>query len=157
MKQAVAVQTQKLVEYAEKESFEMVKYVAGMYHDDTFNLQDSLVWCVYYNGQQQASGFPVPALANKTGYLHAWSKSMKEPVNGRELAQVFASSYKPSTTKGWEVVWAAAAPYAGYGESGFTLHGRVIHFKVISQRYDAIRQALGSKCKVLFKVYVPKY
>lgn len=158
LERAVALQTQKLIEYAEKESFEMLRYTAGMYYDDTFNMQDSLVWCVYYNGELKASGFPTPPLASEQSYLHAWSKPpLKQPVRGRELAEAFTQAYQPTMKKGWEVAWAATAPYAGYGEAGFTLHGKTVTFKVISQRYDEIKAALGNKCVVELRINVPKY
>ena len=64
-------------------------------------------------------------------------------VNGRVLAQAFVTRYV-SNTKGWEVVWAATAPYSTYLESG-TSRGR---FYVITSIYDKIVSDFNGNAKV---------
>jgi hypothetical protein len=87
--------------------------------------------------------------------LHEWS-SDPIPVNGRALALDFKNNYKPQVTKGWEIVFAACAPYGAYLEGGFMLHGKRYQFDVMSQRYDHIKNDLSPLCRVTLYVNPPK-
>lgn len=148
-------QTNRLIAYAEQE---IVNIVASRAFDDrTFNLADSYVWCVYFNGKGKGTGTYGKKRANRTSLLHEWSPEMSKEVDGRKLANEFVKAYKPTTRKGWEIVFAACAPYGAYLEGGFTIHGRHYQFNVMSQRYDHIKNTLSPLCKVRMEIYPPRY
>lgn len=155
--QVVKEQTKRLEKYAAEELSEMANKVPGRYDNDTYNLQDSLVWCLYYDGKLRSHGFYGGSKAKKPSYLHAYSKNRREVI-GRSEAEHFVSSYKPSVSKGWEIVWAATAPYSAYLEGGFTSRGgNTLHFFVITQRYDHIKQTLSPTMKLDYEINVPMY
>ena len=155
MKRASEIQTERLVRYAQQEIVELVSTHA--FKNRTMNLQDSYLWIVYYNGKKVKSGYYGNKTATRKSVLHEWSKGMKEDVNGRELARKFIESYKPTETSGWEIVFAAAAPYGAYLEGGFTLKGHRYQFDVMSQRYDHIKNALTPLCRVHMEIHQPQY
>lgn len=150
LQKAVAEQTRRLATYARDELYEMI--AMHEFVSRTFNLVDSYVWAVYYQGKLQRHGFLGGKLATQDAILHEWGKVEDQvPVNGRQLAQDFLEKFKSQTAiNGWTVVWAACAPYSIYLDpaAGAT---RTNHFYVISQEYDQIRGTLGSKCHVEFK------
>lgn len=157
MKHVVDEQTARLVAYAKDELVKMV--ATKQLGNDTKNLQDSIVWAVYYNGKRVPNGFGFfgNKEATENSFLHAYS-SHPQAVNGRALARQFLNEYNPSTTKGWEIVWAVCAPYAAYWEGGHVnppKSGRIRYARVILQRYDHIRHALTAKTKTTFAIHRP--
>lgn len=150
MKRLVKIQTERFVNYAKEEIVRLA--TSHSFDNRTFNLQDSYVWCVYYNGKRVPNGFGYygSKLARKPSFLHEYSPKKRIEVNGRELARTFAQSYQPSTQDGWEIVFAACAPYGAYLELGRK-------FLVMSQRYDHIRKVLEPYCSVTFEINPPKY
>ena len=137
LKKAMAEeQTKRLLKYAPK--MLNMAYNERTFRNDTFNLADSYVWVVYYNGVPQGSGYlwNGRVATQDANYHHT-------KVNGRVLAQAFVTRYV-SNTKGWEVVWAATAPYSTYLESG-TSRGR---FYVITSIYVKIVSDFNGNAKV---------
>ena len=148
-------QTQRLIAYAKEEIIRIVE--SKEFDNRTFNLVDSYLWCVFFNGKRKGFGTYGRKQARKTSLLHEYSPDISVSVNGRKLANDFGRTYTPSDNKGWEIVFAAVAPYGAYLEEGFTFKGRYYHFNVMSQRYDHIKDALSPLCKVTFEVDTPKY
>lgn len=148
-------QTNRLIAYAEGEIIELVK--THEFQNRTRNIEDSYVWAVYYNGKREKYGFYGNKTARSKSVLHEYSPSISVDVNGRQLARKFIQSYKPDETQGWEIVFAACAPYGAYLEGGFTFKGRYYQFDVMSQRYDLIKRALTPLCRVRFEVNQPLY
>lgn len=153
LKNVVDEQTERLVTYAREELYEMI--VTRDFKSRTFNLADSYVWAVYYNGKKKKSGYVGAKMANKKSLLHEWSKdpSRRIPVEGRKEAREFLKSFENTLSKdgGWVCVWAACAPYAEYLDpaAGNT---RTNNFFVISQRYDHIKETFEPKGVVKFEV-----
>lgn len=170
-------QTNLFIEYAKERIAEignMIQtYNSRNHMDRTGNLLNSLCWGVYYKGEKKGSGFfrsPVIKSmgGNKgsTSYLHEFFANDAEPVNGRQLAEDFLSSYKPNGS-GWTVFFAILAPYWGYWEGGFMMKSgggesgiprstRFLQFQVMSHIYDTVRMDL-KPAKTHLTVYVPKY
>ena len=148
-------QTNRLIAYAQEELEEIV--LSREFDDRTRNLADSYIWCVYFQGKRKGFGTYGNKQARKQSLLHEYSPEMSVPVNGRKLAMEFARAYKPTETKGWEIVFAACAPYGAYLEAGFTFHGKRYQFDVMSQRYDDIKNTLSPLCKVTLYVSPPQY
>ena len=155
LNRATRIQTDRLVRYAEQEIVQLVE--THEFKNRTLNLQDSYLWVVYYNGKRVKSGYYGNKKAKSKSVLHEWSPEISVDVNGRELARKFISTYKPTETNGWEIVFAAAAPYGAYIEGGFTLKGRIYQFDVMSQRYDHIKNALTPLCRVHMEIHQPQY
>ena len=163
---AIGEQTKRLVTYAQEEIKRIgdrITTYASMHHmDDKGNLLDSLCWGVWYRGEMCKSGFYRQALASKTTYLHAFSPSIREEVNGHAFAKAFLDGYSPRTTSGWEVLWGVLAPYWGYWESGFKfktrgrVEGEILKFAVMTEEYDNISKVFGSN-QTLLEVHVPSY
>lgn len=161
-------QTRRLIAYAREE---IIKIGDKMMMEDTGNLLDSLCWGVWQKGRLIRSGYyrQMPEATNDS-YLHAISPMPpKEAVNGRYLAQLFLSQYKPKQMRGWEVVWAATTPYYAYWEYG---HYNVflkqrVQFTAMAERYDHIKQefkpqenkdiAFVPPHRVQFLIEVPTY
>lgn len=141
-------QTKRLERYAAQELNQMA--TSHTFQNKTYNLQDSYVWGVFWEGNLRSYGFYGGGRANDVSYLHEWSR-MPIPVNGRQEAETFITSYRPSSNNGWEVVWAAAAPYSVYLDEMSTHQSRTNRFMVISQRYDHIKQVFGNKGRVRFE------
>lgn len=139
-------QTKRLEKYAQKELSAMA--TNHTFQNKTYNLQDSLVWGVFFEGHLRSYGFYGSGKASEPSFLHEWGRN-PSAVFGRAEANAFITSYTPESTNGWEVVWAAAAPYSIYLDplAGNTKTNR---FYVISQEYDAIKQTF-SKGRVTFK------
>ena len=157
LKNVVAEQTRRLVVYAAEELNRMVE--SKELGNATYNVQDSFVWGVYYNGKRVPHGFGFYGnkTASKNSYLHEYSRN-PIPVNGRALARTFIKNYVPTSNKGWEIVWAVCAPYAAYWEDGHVNpphSGRVVYAHVIFQRYDHIKSALGNKCRLIMELNRP--
>jgi hypothetical protein len=152
-------QTERLIAYAQKEIVRLVEMnLTNKFKNRTYNLQDSYVWAVYYKGKKAKHGFYGNKVAESKSILHEYSPSISVDVNGRALARKFVDQlYKPTETQGWEIVFAACAPYGAYLEGGFMFHGKRYQFDVMSQRYDHIKQALSPLCRVRFEVNQPKY
>lgn len=151
-KQIINEQTERLVAYARDELFEMI--LTRDFHSRTYNLADSYVYAVYFDGKEQKHGFVGGKKASKPSLLHEWSSdpSKRIPVEGRKEANAFLQSYSMHVPKdGWVVVWAACAPYARYLDPSAG-SSKTNRFFVISQRYDHIRDTFGKKGKVIFKV-----
>lgn len=148
-------QTKRLIAYAETEIVQIVETKG--FHDRTFNLADSYVWCVFFNGKRKGYGTYGRKQAKKDSLLHEYSPDMSVPVKGRKLANDFSRAYKPEDSKGWEIVFAAVAPYGAYMEEGYTFRGKYYHFNILSQRYDHIKNALSPLCKVTLEIDTPKY
>lgn len=146
----VIEQTKRLEKYAEQELSMMARTHA--FKNRTYNLEDSLVWCVYYNGELRSYGFYGGKRASTVSYLHEYGRN-PIPVDGRANADMFPQMYTPTVKNGWEIVWAATAPYSIYLEDGFTTRGgRFMQFEVISQRFDHIAKTFGNKGNVIFKI-----
>lgn len=129
-------QTENFILYAISELTRM--QMTHEFTNRTFNLEDSYVWAVYYNGKVVPDGY---------GFAHSQKATKEnEGLSGREQAEHFVSRYKPTQKSGWEVVWAATMPYATKLEKGESPRKR--NFYVLSQRYDAISRELGPKCDV---------
>jgi len=134
---AIDVQTRMLLDYAPKALKDA--YDGKTFKNKTMNLSDSYVWVVYYKGLIQGSGY-------------LWNNSMAQTdstfhhtkVNGRKLAETFVNSYSAMSSNGWELVFAATAPYSTYLENG-TKRGR---FYVISSIYDEVTSDFKGKAKV---------
>lgn len=155
-KALVEEQTKRLIIYADNELRKMVE--SHEFWNKTYNLEDSYVWAVFYNGKKEKHGFYSNKVANKTSILHEWgSKEKQKTVNGRKAARDFVNGYTPSILKGWEVVWAACAPYGAYLEAGFTIKksGKYLQFDVIAQRFDYIKRELEPQAKVRFEISFP--
>ena len=149
-------QTARLIKYATDELNKMVE--SKEFHNRTGHAQDSYVWLVCHNGRKTAHGYYGAKQASEKSYLHEWSPDIRKEVKGRQAAAAFAKSYQPTITKGWEIVWCAAAPYLGYHEgAGYPIGHMYYHFNVMSQRYDEIKRTLEPKCKVRFEVNPPQY
>lgn len=153
LKNVIAEQTRRLIEYAQVELYEMI--VTRQFKSRTFNLADSYVWAVYFDGKQQGHGYIGSKMASELSYLHEWSRdpSKRIPVDGRKEATAFLTAFQGHlpTKSGWVVVWAACAPYARYLDpaAGNTKTNR---FFVISQRYDHIKNTFSPKGHVTFSV-----
>jgi len=158
--QAARVQTQKLITYAEQEieriGDSMAVCPTTNQLDRTGNLLDSVCWLLCYEGRLQKFGYYRPATAIEDSHLHEYSKPMGMSVNGHHMAQQFIATYKATSTKGWELVFAVVAPYWGYWEKGFT-HRRSGHrfqWQVMTQQYDQVRSDL-TPSRVSFHNYIP--
>lgn len=141
-------QTIRLERYAQEELSTMAR--THTFLNQTYNLQDSLVWGVFFEGNLRSYGFYGGGRAEEPSYLHAWGRN-PQPVYGRAEAEGFILTYRAENTHGWEVVWAATAPYGKYldPKAGTT---RTNRFYVISQEYDAIKQTFAKgKGRVIFK------
>lgn len=136
-------QTKRLVAYAEQELVNMV--TTHEFTNRTKNLEDSYVWGVFYKGGCVKFGFYGAKQAQQPSYMGG------EKIKGRSLASQFIKSYSPSGS-GWEVVWAAMAPYSASLEKGDSPRKRT--FYVISQRYDYINNVFKGKCRL--EVNAPK-
>lgn len=151
-------QTRRLVNYAAQE---IIKIGNNMRMEDTGNLLDSLCWGVWFNGSLAKYGFYRQQEAEYDSYLHEISpEPPRQSVNGRNLAQIFLSEYQPVQRKGWEVVWAATAPYYAYWEQGHEnvfLGGQFVQFSTMAERYDKIKGKLEPKARVQFLIEVPVY
>ena len=148
-------QTNRLIEYAKRELDEIV--LSREFDDRTMNLADSYIWCVYFKGKRKGFGTYGRKRARKQSLLHEYSLDMSVPVDGRKLAREFADAYSPDETNGWEIVFAACAPYGAYLEAGVTFHGKRYQFDVLVQRYDHIKRALSPLGKVELHVSPPRY
>lgn len=107
------------------------------FQNDTYNLKDSYVWAVYYNGVMQKHGF--------LGMAEATEPQEYKPfqmVIGRDDAESFLAYYTPRISKGWEIVLGAVAPYAEDLELG--AGRRQSEFIVMSYIFDEITRDFGS-------------
>lgn len=153
MARFVKEQTKRLLKYAREELYEMI--LTREFKSQTFNLADSYVWAVYYNGDEKGHGFVGSKRATRNSVLHEYSSdpSKRIPVDGRKEATRFLTAFATTAHgyNGWVIVWAACAPYGRYLDpsAGSSSTNR---FFVISQRYDHIKATLEPKCKVTFKV-----
>ena len=152
MKNVVREQTARLIAYAKEELYEMI--VSRTFKSRTFNLADSYVYAVYYDGKEQAHGYVGAKMANKQAiYIDKRNPSKEILVDGRKEATKFLTKFKSAlpTTNGWVVVWAACTPYAKELDpaAGSSKKNR---FFVISQRYDHIANTFSSKGVVSLKV-----
>ena len=156
----VKTNTDRLIAYAEKRiqiiGASIEGYNSRNHMDRTGNLLDSLCWFVLYNGGLKKYGLYRSPEAVEESHLHEWSKPMGESVNGHVRALSFIKSYTPTTTSGWEVVFAVLAPYWGYWEKGHVnvRSGQVQKWQVMTQQYDVVTQDLAPM-KVTFHNYVP--
>jgi len=138
---SIDVQTNMLLEYAP----EMLQraYDDKTFRNDTWNLADSYVWVVFYDGVVKGSGFLWNnKMADRDSNYH------KGKVNGRSLASTFIKSYTPNS-KGWQVVWAATAPYSSYLESGSKYYSK---FYVISSILDKVNPDFRGKAITSFDI-----
>lgn len=137
---AVERQTQKLLEYAPlmlKKAFNTKTFTRR-----TWNLADSYLWIVYYKGEIKGSGFLWNSrFASKDSIYH------DQKVNGRKIAQNFINSFVPSDINGWQIIWAATAPYSTDLEKSNK-------FYVISGIYDDVLSDFKGKAKVDFEINV---
>lgn len=98
-------QTQRLIAYAP----ELLKkaYSESGFTDQTYNLADSYIWAVFYQGNLKGSGYLYPyQMATKNSKYHG------KLTDGRKLADEFLANYTPATYIGWDLVLAATVPYA---------------------------------------------
>ena len=134
-------QTAKLLEYAPLQ-------LANAYNNRSFknrtaNLADSYVWAVYFMGKIQGSGYLWNNRAATTESIYHHTK-----INGRKLADEFIKRYKAENFNGWEIVWAATAPYSVILESGSNNMNR---FFVLSNMYDEIASDFKGKAIIELK------
>ena len=163
IKKVVQEQTNRLVSYAEEQIVlmgnELIEKMRGKPSDRTHNMLNSLVWVVYYNGKESKHGYyRKSASANGKAFLHELGED-PIPVNGRQLAKQFLNTYQPREKHGWEIVWAVLAPYYAYWEQGHDniFYGKFVKFDMMTQRYDHIKNKLGSQANVTIEINVPKY
>lgn len=163
MKKVVKVQTERLIAYAQDEIVkmgnELLEKMRGKPSDRTHNMLNSLVWAVYYGGKEAKHGYYHSSSSTKgKAFLHEIGQD-PIPVNGRELARQFLDTYQPRERNGWEIVWGVLAPYYAYWEKGHEniFYGKFVKFDMMTQRYDHIKNTLGSIAKVTIDVNVPKY
>ena len=154
-KQVAEEQTARLIEYAKEEIIRIVE--SKGFDNRTANLTDSYLWCVFFDGKRKGFGTYGRKQAKESSLLHEYSPDISVEVQGRKLANDFKNAYTPEDNKGWEIVFAAVAPYGAYLEEGFHLHGKRHQFDVLSQRYDHIKNALSPLCKVTLEIHTPKY
>lgn len=171
----VEEQTQRLVDYAKRNvrliGDAMMMYNSKYHMDRTGNLLNSLCWTVAYGGRLIDSGFyrderingvssATKDIINKDGhsYLHEWSPDRDVyVVNGREMAKKYIKQHGHHSVKGyWRVTFAVLAPYWGYWEEGFMLHGRRLQFNVMEQMWGKVSDDL-KPAKVTFKTEAPTY
>lgn len=186
MDNAIEVQTERLVAYAQSEMMKLGNrinsYVGAHHMDRTGHLLNSLCWGVTYNGTMKASGFYRDEELHSRGievgrqsYLHEFFNNDKEEVEGRRLAEDFLRSYQGSGN-GWDVFWAVLAPYWGYWEGGFNMKSggntvykkkpsrtraipfssRRMQFSAMIHTYYEARMDL-KPAKTKITVYRPKY
>lgn len=178
MKVLVTEQTERLIDYAEKEIKKLGDMIASYNGanglDRTGNLLNSLCWGVTYDGKVEGSGFyrnpKVGTRINRWGqergmgvqggtdsFLHEYFLDDAELVLGREFAEEYLNSVGGKSHK-WTVFFAILAPYWGYWESGFTQikTGRRMQFQVMTHIFDDVRIDL-KPAKTHLTVYVPKY
>lgn len=139
--------TRKLVEYAPL----ILKnaYNRRNFSNKTWNLADSYVWAVYYRGEVKGSGYLWNGrAASADSVLHEYSATKRVPVNGRKLAEEFVASYVSTFQGGWEMVWAAVAPYARILQNGWVSGGRKHQFDVVSSIVDETRKDLGARIQI---------
>ena len=134
---AIEVQTQMLLDYAPK----MLQraYDERTFKNRTWNLADSYIWVVYYEGAVKGSGYLWNAkVATKNANYKGNS------VDGRALAQSFVDSYSPNMN-GWSLVFAATTPYASDLENGTATRRK---FYVITTIYDEVTSDFKGKAVV---------
>lgn len=159
-KSVVSEQTTRLIDYAENEIRTIgliINTRSGGHHmDRTGNLLSSLCWMVFFNGKKSAHGYYRDSAATETSNLHEWQTPKGIEVNGRQMAKEFISSYKPTTTKGWEICFATVAPYWGYWEEGHKniKTGKIQKWAIMTQRFDKIQRDL-TPASVSFHNYIP--
>ena len=134
---AIDIQTQMIINYAPQALLKA--YQGRTFKNRTMNLADSYVWVVYYKGVPKKSGYLWGVRMAKTDSVFHHTK-----VNGRKLAETFINKYVPINSNGWELVFAATAPYSTYLENG-TKRGR---FFVLTSIYDEITADFKGKAKV---------
>jgi hypothetical protein len=163
MKKVVGIQTERLINYAISEvtkmGDELLVKMRGKPSDRTHNMLNSLVWAVYYDGKEEKHGYYRKSSSTRgDASLHEISKD-PIAVNGRQLARQFLDTYQPRQKNGWEIIWAILAPYYAYWEQGHenVFYGKYVKFNMMTQRYDDIKNALGTKVNVTIQVNVPKY
>lgn len=139
---AIDIQTKMLLSYAPQEL--QRAYENRSFKNRTYNLADSYVWVVYYCGEVQGSGFMWAGSKAQSNSIYE-GKS----IDGRQLADDFINSYQSNISSGWELVLAAAAPYAYNLESG---EGRSRRFYVISSVFDEITSDFRGKATVIFTI-----
>ena len=160
MKQIVALQTQRLIAYADNmiESIgsSIMAYASPNNMDRTGNLLDSLCYCVYYNGDAKKRGYFRGETAVGDSHLHEWDNPMGMSVNGHVMAQNFLATYNPQTKKGWEIFFAIAAPYWGYWEKGHrnVKSEQYQKWAVMTQHFDVVKQDL-TPMNTTFHTYIP--
>lgn len=133
-------QTQRLIAYAP----ELLKkaYSESGFTDQTYNLADSYIWAVFYQGNLKGSGYLYPyQMATKNSKYHS------KLIDGRKLADEFLANYTPATYIGWDLVLAATVPYAPILEGGNTGNPRR-RFEVLSTIYDDIKEDFAGKATV---------
>lgn len=164
MKNVVAEQTNRLVAYAIEQMKEMGDELKEKLRekpsDRTHNMLNSLVWAVYYNGNESNHGFYRKQSSTKgSSYLHELDEN-PIPINGRELARQFLATYQPSETNGWEIVWGVLVPYYAYWEQGHEnvyYRRKFVKFNMMTQHYDQIKNRLGAKVNLTIDISVPRY
>jgi hypothetical protein len=92
-------------------------WIRSRYKEDKYNLYDSFVWIVSFNGKKIKHGFLSETERSKASVQQTSTKNM---LTGRVEADKFVSEFKPEMQKGIEIVFAAAIYYAAYLEEGFT-------------------------------------
>lgn len=162
-KKVAKAQTARLIAYAESQISQMgdklIEKMRGKPSDRTHNMLNSLVWAIYYDGKEAKHGYYRKSATTKgKAFLHELGDN-PIPVNGRNLAKQFLATYQPRETKGWEIVWGILAPYYAYWEQGHDniFYGKFVKFDMMTQRYDHIKQELGSKVNVTIEIKVPEY
>ena len=139
-----AKQTERLLKYAPLQLANA--YNGRGFKNDTWNLADSYVWVVYYNGVAEGSGYLWNTKVAQTN-----ANFHRKKIDGRKLADSFIKQYKPNK-KGWQVVWAATAPYSTYLENG-TRYGQ---FNVLSSILDEVTNDFSGKGIVDIKIKYKK-
>lgn len=133
-------QTKRLISYA-KEALQEA-YQNRSFNNDTYNLFDSYVWAVYYNGVLKEYGG-----LSQSEKAQGPTDFEGQGIYGKQEAERFVNSYSPKTNKGWDMVIAATVPYAYKLEAGERGIPRR-RFVVISTIYDDLVQDFAGHGKI---------
>lgn len=140
---AVKNKTEYLIKYA-KETLKKA-YEESTFEDQTYNLRDSYLWAVYFNGNMVESGF-----IDNSPKASEPQFEKNEVIWGRSDAESFLSAYNPRITNGWEVMFAAAVIYGMYLEEGERGNPRR-QFVVLSSIFNQVEQDFGKQNTQIFK------
>lgn len=139
-------QTNAVVNYAQRTINKALETVS--YTHRTNNLAASYVAIVFFNGAQVGNPlFPTSAPSQTKAVGKTASEEMWK---GRDVANAFASNYKPKNKNGWEVCFATTAYYGAYLHQGIkNIGGGRTQFRVISGIYRSVVLNFGKGARAL--------